>query len=858
MTSHTVASVEYEDLRARITGRVPAEDVVAFLAPLTEQDRARMGRGLLADLDRNEVERATLEHRATFLALLGCATSVRQVMTNVWRLRAEQADVALAVRVLTDRSPSWLGSFAQAATDSDTAHDLWALTRALVRAGSCDRPSGTGYLETLVTAGGDLRGGVLGLLRDDPALLDRELWDVLQEESLGRRLAWADSSTTHRERTWQHALVVLQEPDGEPDGSPSVDRTRLLDAVLDAFLSDRAAVDLRWFVGLHDALSVTDDEVAAQQARYLRGLASEVAAVVRLAQRELGRLLDAGLDVDALLEVSHVALEHQTKGVVQAQRTLLSKVARARPEYDDLVRGLLEGGTAEPVRVQVLEQPLGEMPLPVARRVSPVEDPEELVEAAARALEEPCEIVTLERVLDGVARLAGAGRPAGADALAARAESILEESWPGPWQGCAPGADVAALVLAWLRGARPPEQPRYRNWLAVPYPWRPGPSFVLPRVRPGDSLGVWWSTRVREVADHAARGTPGRPLLALPATEDGAVDVASVLDRLARTSGDAKPLPFDTALAAFRLPDPGDLAALPQHPSGAALAHDVARLRAHVPRWECAEIEVPVDDRDGPRATIVSWWDASGPDARRRGTDALDALLVGREHPQQYPAETPALCTHAWPFMFPHHSDLLAAHGHAPLLRAVRSARFPAPVLAGLGRASRTCPVVTSALVLGMSAKDPAGRLAAVDAVADLAATGGLDGVELGREIGRHVTSGIVVAGRVGRALQDVGRSHARAADAVVDAVETVLPELDRRPDTHRFVAALADSALATARTASLPEELAALAVGRSRSVLAQECRRVPRDEASVQRQNRSGPTPRSVARDAVEPGTAP
>jgi len=205
--------------------------------------------------------------------------------------------------VLTDRSPSWLGSFAQAAMDSDTAHDLWALTRALVRAGWCDRPSGTAYLGTLVTAGGDLRGGVLGLLREDPALLDRELWDVLAEESLGRRLAWADSSTTHRERTWQHALVVLQVADEEPDGSPSVDRTRLLDAALDAFLSDRSAVDVRWFVGLHDALSVTDAEIAAQQARYLRALASEVAAVVRLAQRELGRLVDAGLDVDALLEV---------------------------------------------------------------------------------------------------------------------------------------------------------------------------------------------------------------------------------------------------------------------------------------------------------------------------------------------------------------------------------------------------------------------------------------------------------------------------------------------------------------------------------------------------------------------------
>jgi hypothetical protein len=827
MTASGAAPVRYDDLRAHLSDRGSVEDLVAFLAPLRESERTRLATGLVADIDRNQVERAALEHQATFLALLGCATNARQVTTNAWRLRVDGADVDLAARVLTDRSPSWLGSFAQAAMDSDTAPAFWALSRALVRAGACERPSGSAYLETMLTAAPDVRGGALGLLRDDPDLVEHELWEVLSEERSGRRLAWADSSTSHLERTWRHALVVLQ----RPDGSARVDRARLLDAVLDAFCSDRAAVDVRWFVGMHDALGVAADEVAERQGRYLHGLTSDVGAVARLSQRELDRIVGADLDVAALLALSPVPLAHPTKGVVQAHRTLLSKVARQHPVATERVRQLLEGDAVEPEPVACAVI----VPDPVVRAsaatVPRLENVEELVQLTARVLEEPCEIVDLERVLDGIARMPEAV-PVGGSALVARARAILDASWAGPWQGCDPGADVAALVLAWLQGTHPPARPRYRSWIAVPYPWRPGPTFVLPRVRPGDSLGAWWSLRVREIASHAASGATGRPLLALPVTEDGAVTARSVVDRSGKILADAPWLPFDTALAALRLGDATGLTVPAGHRAAAALVRDVSRLGAYAPAWEAAQGEVPADDRggDAPRTAFVAWRDAGGSTARRRRTDVLGALLVGCEPAQRYPADVETLCTHPWPSMFPHHPDLLGAHGHAPLLRAVRTTRSPVPVLAGLGRSPSTTPVVASALVLGMSAKDPVARVVAVDAAADLAATGALDGVVLGRETARLVAAGVVVAGRVARALREVGRCHLRAADGVVDAVVTALPALGRRPDTHLFVAALADAVLVTGRAVTLPEDLAALAAGRSRTALAQECRRVPRE----------------------------
>lgn len=827
MTEGPAAGVRYEDLRARLTGQTPLGEVVAFLAPLTESERRALARGLRADIERNQVERAALEHRATFLALLGCATTPRAVGSHLWRLRVDQADVDLALQVLTDRSPHWLGQLAQVLVDAGDTDRTWGLVRALVRGGICATPEGDEYRRVLVGQGGSAPGGAIGLLRSDPRLVGEELWDVLATERVGRQLGQVDAWATHPERTWQHALVVLQSAEGEP----RVDRARLLDVTVDALVADRAAVDVRWFVNLHDALDVTPQETVDRQDRYLVGLTNEVSTVVRLCQRQLGRLAGTGLDVEALLEASAAVLQHRTKGVVQAHKALLSTVSRSMPEVAPRVAELLaEPSATSPEGASVvLPDPA---PLAPALPIRPVDDADELVELAARVLEEPCEIPSVERLLDGIARWPDGARLVGARALAARAEQVLQSSWVGPWQGAHPGADVAALVLAWLRGVRPPEAPRFRGWFSMPSSLRPDPDGALPPLRPADSLGVWWSLRVREVAEHAARAAEGRPLLALPTTDDGVVDGAAVTERLARVPAGAPPLRFDVALAALRLPVDAAPSLPANNRTAAALGRDLGRRTASSPRWEQVLADVPADDHlpEGPTVPVASWRDAGGPGKRRaRDDDPIDALLTGPDALVRFPGDIETLCTHPWPLMFPHHPDLLAAYGHGALIRAVRTSRCPVPVLAALGRGARASSVTASALVLGLSAKDPVGRVAAADALADLSGHGALDGADLGREIGRLVAAGAVVGSRVARSLQDAGRSHGPAAALVAVAATTVLPVLGRRPDAHLFVAALADAATATGQEVTLPADLETLAASRSRTVLAVECRRVPR-----------------------------
>ncbi|WP_251152158.1 DUF6493 family protein [Cellulosimicrobium sp. Marseille-Q4280] len=827
MTAGPAAGVRYEDLCARLTGRTPLDEVVAFLAPLSEPERRALGRGLSAAIERNEVERAALEHRATFLALLGCATNPRGVSSHLWRLRVDRADVDLALQVLADRSPLWLGQLAQVLVDAGDTDRTWGLVRALVRAGICARPEGDEYRRALVSeVGTGAPGGAIGLLRSDPRLVEDELWEVLGTERMGRQLAQVDSWATHPERTWQHALVVLQSAEGEP----RLDRARLLDVTVDALVADRAAVDVRWFVNLHDALDVTPQETVDRQDRYLVGLANEVSTVVRLCQRQLGRIAGRGLDVEALLDASPVVLEHRTKGVVQAHRALLSTVSRSMPEVAPRVAEVIVERSAP--AATLLPDPA---PLAPALPIRPVDDTDELVELAARVLEEPCEIPSVERLLDGIARWPDGARLVGARALAARAEQVLEMSWVGPWQGAHPGADVAALLLAWLLGVRPPRATRYRGWFSMPSSLRPDPDGALPLLRPADSLGVWWSLRVREVAEHAARGADGRPLLALPTTDDGVVDRAAVTERLVRVPAGAPPLRFDVALAALRLP----VDAAPRLPAknrtAATLGRDLGRRAASSPRWEQVVADVPADDHvlEGPTVPVASWRDAGAPRSRRAGDDPIDALLRGPDALVRFPGDIETLCTHPWPLMFPHHPDLLAAYAHGALIRSVRASRCPTPVLAGLGRAAGASSVTASALVLGLSAKDPVGRVAAADALADLAGRGVLDGADLGREIGRLVAAGAVVGSRVARSMQDAGRSHTPAAALVAVAVTTLLPVLGRRPDAHLFVAALADAATATGQEVTLPSDLEALAASRSRTVLAVECRRVPRRGAT-------------------------
>ncbi|MFF2623435.1 DUF6493 family protein [Oerskovia jenensis] len=866
-------SVSFEDLRPLLAPDASPEDVVAFLAPLSEADRRA-----LAPRTTESWERSRRGHDVDLLrlAVLGCSTGVRHPVGVVEELDQEGKLAPYALRVLADRSTAWLTRLTDALVRSETSGLSWWLVRSLVRDEVVPRPASPRYPLAMIQGLSSWSPRtVLAGLRADPALLTDELWDMLGHEGAGRALAQPDSYYQWADSSWVHALVTLQSPTARDAGpAPLLDRARLLDVALRALRSDRASADVRWFVRLHDALEPTGTEVLAAQEVYLDLLASTVRAVVTSAGKALDPLVTApSFDADGFLAVSPAVLLRPEKALVTAHLTALVAVADSRPVLAPRVADVVSVAVEHPhpdvreratcLRQRLTGQPFagdapgtpGERtaadgaattttrrpprapipepaPAPVPAAVAPVRDVDELVDLFTALLEDACDVLTLERALDGVARLARERPSAGAGALADRARDVVG-TWPGPWQGASPCADVAALVLAWLDGTQPAEETRY-DWL------------VAPRTRVGlpvsgaDSLSAWWSMRVREVAVLVARG--GGRLLALPSAEDWTVSRTDLAARLREVPASQPALPFDLALATLRsagqVDPPGEGGvARPERavastsgtsPTVRALVTLQDRLSRWSPQWSVVTGPSPTVEDEGP---VTVWQDDNPLDAtvdRGPAVRALDDVL-DRSAPLLLTGHARhAACTHAWGSILPHRPELLAAHASVVLAVAVTSSRDTARgALDALGRARTAGTVTASALVLGLSAKDPVVRVTAVDAVVDLWDRACLDPALVADRARRLLDTGEVVGRRVAESLGQAARASPRAAHAVHDVLVGLLPAVAARRDAHLFVGALTDTTRTTGRDAALPAELVVLADGRSRSVLATACRRL-------------------------------
>ena len=424
------------------------------------------------------------------------------------------------------------------------------LVRALVRHGAVAEPVLPEYVQAMVgglaldfPAGA---GSVLDELRADPGLLEHELWALLTTERTGRALTYhdgfqlrpqhwgtGDPPPPRPDRTWQHALTTLA-------AEGAVDRGRLLDATLGAFLRDWAAADIGWFVGLHDALAPTDDELATRQGTYARLQAVEHGPVVKVGLRAMTALHhSARLDVSLLLSSAPAALARPDKGTVLATLALLGSVAATHPDQVDPIADVVAAALLHeradvqeralallttllpgPARRQELldryadnAAPIPPDAAPVSAHTSaarapgplpPARDADEVGELFTRLIEEADDPAEIERLLDGVLRHASERPRHGADVLALRAEQFLADSFLDAWSAEDVRADLAALALVWLRGVSPG-----RGYLGRDHRWDSffGAVCTLvspPRLGPGSSLGEL-------VTAPAPRGRPRRP-----------------------------------------------------------------------------------------------------------------------------------------------------------------------------------------------------------------------------------------------------------------------------------------------------------------------------------------------------------
>jgi hypothetical protein len=335
-----------------ITAAIDAKDPVRLAAILrgVPESRRRALHKTIQERVRDTFDYRR-EHTALGVAALGVAQGPQQAARVLERI--DLSDHAqLAARVLAERQPHWLEGFSHKAISGRSALDGgWRIVRALVRAGVVPRPDLPEYITHISFALGGtyaadptIRDGLLA----DPDLLQDEIFELFSvagaaaamhtvdgyaERPRGYPLGPEPVSKPHL--TWRVTLAGLAD-------EGHIDRARLLDACLGAFLCDLPPTQLGWYVGFHDELKPTLDELAERTGTYLLLLAADAGHPVALAQRVVKALLTSGrLDASAFVSGAEPPLHRREKKHVIAQLRLLDQIARRNPALADQIAVLI-------------------------------------------------------------------------------------------------------------------------------------------------------------------------------------------------------------------------------------------------------------------------------------------------------------------------------------------------------------------------------------------------------------------------------------------------------------------------------------------------------------------------------------
>jgi hypothetical protein len=447
------------------------QQVTSLLLGLTDQQRKVLGPKFRRWLTHGSTVRVPRDRES--LAVVATAGGVRQAKlfaTHGWGLTDEFVEDA--VHILAERSPAWLPGFVESVLDEEGSRN-WRMARGIVRAGIVPPPAHPQYYRGTVRGVPDYnakdRRPVIDQLDLDPGLIGDHLISMLSTEATGRLLAYHDNyvESTHAHLpnltpfpagTWRVTLLVLSQ-------EGRLDRGLLLDVVLAAPMRDWAAADLGWYARMLDALGPSIDEVVARQATYARLLTVEHGPSVKVAQREIGRILgDKRFEPALVIDASSATLGRSDKASVAAQLRLLEKLHKAHPDLPVVGTTRI---AAEHPRADIREQTakilkrLGEAPgerepgapfavpapepRPISHAVEPVGSADELAEVLL-ALIEDIDPIEMERAIDGLLRLAD-DRPRTADLVLARAAQ-------GEYFYDDPRIAPAVLSRAWLTPRR--------------------------------------------------------------------------------------------------------------------------------------------------------------------------------------------------------------------------------------------------------------------------------------------------------------------------------------------------------------------------------------------------------------------
>ncbi|SDK61024.1 DUF6493 family protein [Nonomuraea jiangxiensis] len=532
-----------------------------------------------------------------------------------------------------------------------------------------------------------------------------------------------------------------------------IKRAVLLDGCRSRFLRGGQAADLRFFVGLHDLLDPAPEEVTPHVSEYAAMISLPAANVAELALRQLrrlrvtppvdavesllfrseGRLVRAGLalldrvlkepaeDVDAYASALTAALTCESaEAKTRAVRLAVKHAGRFGPEAAEMIRdtvallppgpgaelaGVFGGEAApEPRRPRFVPMPLPAVPEP-PRMPSPITDARVL----ARLHLPEFDWVPSERWLDGFVRLAaGEHRDELITALSPLAARCRNQHYFGyPWWNTSDWAEAMARELIEPGAERRATLDR-----------RVDATRRVPEMTHAAAWKLMPLARFAEVYQAQTEGRMPPYLLATPTHANGLLDADVLVERLAEyESAGVTALPLDLRQALLRMRRTVTDEAVRQ----AARLTGPAGRRVH--RWltdRPADPEVVLRWETYQDDTRITSEFVSGPEY----AELLGDLLVPRMH-EEYCERTLAV--------FAGHRELAAA-------RSVYTLKSFWPLVKPSSRDLKRLAFADGpggpglALLLAHHLLDgPDGD--GVRPLLHLAASGGLPGTELGRQL---------------------------------------------------------------------------------------------------------------------------
>lgn len=736
-------------------------------------------------------------------------TEVRAIRTP-WKI---PRDLDLAFRLVRARDESFRDGWAAHAIESLDARGAF-VARRLIASGASRKPPSDAYTIALVSRPGafDLtakagawgRKGVIDVLRANPDLLIDDVWRIFEVEGGGENSLAAHDKYCAESGSWRAALVELS-------NEGALSRERLLDASLDALQRGFGQFRAQWYSAFHEALKPTDDERAARASTYLSLTASPVGPTVSMAlkallQVERATRLDA---VEVVAQIGPAVLAPSKGSATQALGLLERAVASEpdlRPRAASLVAEALGHGSADVQKV-ALEKLRAWFPTP----------PEDLA-APVRSLAPGCH-PSVRSAIDswlGVANTSVAG-PSPKPAWSPRAvkRSMTEVEWLGEDRKLTPivdvadlferiaasletpgGADELELLVGGLAATGHGAVAQQRQALTLGRRATKLSRSDRPSQRLIARLVVAWTTREHleatppdepaatlaldellcrriELVERQVRTGPPFTPIAAPTHRHGVIDPVVFVERLAAAS--AAPHPVELTTALLRLAP--DVRRLREARSG---------LRGHerVARW--LEGWAEHCERDASREagwSASSWTASSGSTYHDLHVDGLDAitprtspltvtLVPGRWRRFAQDAAgvewmgsiIPGL-PGAWArigasTIGPTYGIRDVAHGDPAYLERFFDAEAPLSGDAQL------------LVALALNDQRASVRTVAVDLCVATFGDGRLVPCDLGSQIGRLASTGLVTAARWGPPLADVAAASPGHRRAVLECVQ--------------------------------------------------------------------------------------